>query len=241
MNVVIVGRGVAGLSCGYILQQRRPDIKLTFIGLKGSGERASEVAQGIVTNKGLKVAFAPLFQAKLSSLRSIQTFLDEIEKASGRRIPRSFAGVAEPLLSDEHYRRTFERIYKRRYWGLFGTECHLQPELAAFYPRDGFFAVEAALAALELCFSARAKHIDDTVAAVDHRRSQVFLQGGRAALAYDQLILANGAGLQDLLAASALPYPELKYIAGANAADAGWQFTAGRGRGDGPLQCLAPR
>ena len=213
MKIVVVGRGIAGLASAYYIKKVLPEAELTLVGLKGvSGHRASEVAQGLVCNKGLLVAFSPLFSEKLASLNAIQRFLDDLEAESGCSILRDFNGVFEPVHED--YQRRVGRIYKKRYLGLLGTTLAESCDgIGLSYPFDGCFSVPEALAALEKLLSACAKVLDAEVLSVRSSANTVKLVDG-VELSFDKLVLAAGSANDELMKRSQLPFPILRKVAG---------------------------
>ena len=159
LQIAIIGRGIAGLTLAARLVDR--GVKPIIFGSSRGPANASRCAQGVLANKGLIFAESPLFRAKLRSLRHTQSWLEELERSTGRTIPRAFSGVIEPYWSPEDFQEIATRVYRRTFTG-----CYLTHHLAALdrssplfqekkplgvlrYPLNGWFDVPATLDALE--------------------------------------------------------------------------------------------
>lgn len=202
-SYAIAGRGIAGLTAAYYLS--KVGIKPTVFGRSDKSSQASRAAQGVLCNKGLIFYESPLFRAKIESLSSMQAFLDAFAAESGAKIPRYFSGVKEPLWSEEDFRTTVSRIYRHKFWGAHRTsfqnvsESHLESTKTAFgylhYPSDGWFDPRALLDALEEYLRSKG------VCFVEEEISELNIAGERIdcdGKLYDQLILANGAGIEKI-------------------------------------------
>ena len=204
-SYAIFGRGIAGLTGAYYLV--KAGILPTIYGRQDGASQASRAAQGVLCNKGLIFSNSPLFRAKLESLKTMKSFLDELEKVSGILIPRYFEGVSEPFWSEEDFLSSVTRIYRHKFWGLHGTELH-NPEKTSLesirspmgllhYPLDGWFDPRAVLDALESYLkSVGVSFVDEEITSLGELGSQIKI-GEKV---FDRLILANGAGFFSLWA-----------------------------------------
>lgn len=199
----IAGRGIAGLTAAYYMV--KAGLLPTVYGRKDGSAQASRAAQGVLCNKGLIFYESPLFRAKIESLRSMQSFLEELEEVTGAKIPRFFAGVKEPIWSEDDFQSTVSRIYRHKFWGAhrtrFQTTAETHPETTKaplgylHYPSDGWFDPRAVLDALEIYLQAKGvRFLEKEIAALDTKDGVVTFDGE----SYDHLILATGAGIEKM-------------------------------------------
>jgi glycine/D-amino acid oxidase-like deaminating enzyme len=212
LKVIVIGRGIAGLSCAFRLI--KAGIDFVIVGQKDSPAQASRCAQGILANKGLIFFDSPLFAAKLKSLLHTQEWLTEIEELSGLSIARSFHGIEEPYWSPEEFQDLVGRIYRRQFWGCFQSENRSRSHwpLTPFskgsplgflkYPKDGWFDVEATLDALELILEKNS--VESHQAVVEgfiqsgEEDIDVLLSTGKVIRGH-KIVLASGSGSRELL------------------------------------------
>ncbi len=177
-----------------------------------SEEAASRAAQGVLCNKGMIFWNSPLFRAKLLSLQEMKEFLDRFERESGRTLPRIFQGVKEPFWTPDDFQATVSRIYRHKFWGCHRTslvpfpasfpERASQPLGELFYPADGWFEPESLLSALEGYLRDRGiLFVADRVQGFSSDREDrilLSLKGQPYPGAFDRVVLASGAGSEEL-------------------------------------------
>jgi glycine/D-amino acid oxidase-like deaminating enzyme len=211
IRIAIIGRGLAGLTLAYRMVQAgyRPAI----LGAAHGPSNASRCAQGIVCNKGLIFAESPLFRAKLQTLKTLEAWLSDLEKASGLSIPRSWIGVDEPYWSAEDFHKTFQRVYRGNFWGCYRPQNRAaddwlpdfkRPEGYVHYPDDAWFDVDATMNALEKACEMKGcafseENIKDLKPLLDR---------------FDHIVVAAGAGSMDLLQQLKLEVPKSFQVGG---------------------------
>ena len=221
-EVAILGRGFAGLSAAWEALKAIPPEKIIIFGRVGVGIRASEVAQGILSNKGLKIAQAPLFQAKLDSLDRVDNWVRQIESLSGRRINRDFLGVYEPFLDEIDYKKVVSRVYKERYYGIYGSNL-VKANLPYFrninymrYPLDGWIDARELIVTLENHLkSSGCKFVDQDVTEMNFESNLFNLSGTLdSRVQSKRLIVACGAKNSCVLRKLSVEIPKTKTVSG---------------------------
>ncbi|MBC7531633.1 MAG: FAD-binding oxidoreductase [Oligoflexus sp.] len=207
-QIAVLGRGIAGLCAAYHLV--KAGFHPTVFGKKSGPETASRAAQGVLCNKGLIFFDSPLFKAKVESLATMQVFLTELEKVSGHPIPRFFRGVSEPFWTAEDFQATVSRVYRHKFWGCHQSEARgpwlslpgslYLPLGELFYPNDGWFDPSAVLDALEAYLDAQGIGLlDEKVLEFgDGDQGKVKLKTDQQELSFDTVIVATGAGTEEL-------------------------------------------
>ncbi len=224
-RIAIVGTGIAGLALAFRLVQK--GYKPTLIRSSTENSCASHCAQGVVANKGLIFFESPLFAAKLKSLAHVQTWLDEIERVSNRRIDRDFSGIFEPYWDSEDFSKVASRIYRHRFWGCHGTKnlksiaspfpfATKSPLGYLFYPQDGWFNVAQTLVALEeFLLQNGARFLEQEIKILKFSSSgTISVFGNGWDESFDRVILASGAGTGSLLQSSGIALPKMFTIGG---------------------------
>jgi glycine/D-amino acid oxidase-like deaminating enzyme len=226
LNIAIIGRGIAGLTLAARLVDR--GVKPVIYGSSHDPENASRCAQGVLANKGLIFAESPLFRAKLRSLRQTQIWLDDLERSTGRTIPRAFSGVFEPYWSAVDFQEIATRVSRRNFTG-----CYLTRNLAAWdrsyppfqakrplgvfrYPLDGWFDVQATLDALEDKCQRKGAHFRESK--VLRLQTQglglEIICANELPQSFDRVIVAGGSRSLALLETSGLMIPKHFLIGG---------------------------
>ena len=156
MKVLILGRGISGLSLAYNFSKAGHYVEV--YGRTGCRDRASSLAQGIVCNKGLLIPNTKLFEYKLKSLDYIKKLISELNSISEIQVNHNFKEVFECFSGD--FNMSMARIYKGEYSGLFRCRVerpskdyasYLNPALdvAVKYPEEGWFNVSEFLESIE--------------------------------------------------------------------------------------------
>lgn len=210
-SFAIIGRGLAGLTLAFRMVEAgyRP----TIWGAARGPANASRCAQGIVCNKGLIFAESPLFRAKLQALKKLETWLAQVETASGQTIPRSWIGVDEPYWTEADFQKTVQRVFRGNFWGCYrsqnraaraGIADFKTPEGYLHYPGDAWFDVDATMNALEkACETSGASFIDETVSDLKPLLDR-----------FDHIVVAAGADSIKLLKTLGLAVPKAFHVAG---------------------------
>lgn len=139
-DVVIIGRGFAGLSLAIELAQSGP-ARVEIIYDEADAFEASSAAHGISTIKGIFEADSDLFSKKIEGHRGFNEWLQSLEILVGSKRPPGVwrTGVSESFGTAEDFRKDFGRIYRKDFVGLKNVKIDfaIKDQFAtAFYPAD---------------------------------------------------------------------------------------------------------
>lgn len=221
-TVCVVGRGIAGLAAAFEL--RKGGFSVRVVGPARGDEPAgvgTRAAAGVSTLKGAILPQKPLFTAKKAGHELLPAWLSEVERiAGGTPIPKLFTGVSELFFDLTGYEGIRQRVFHRKFTGVYRSEVLDFEELnrragdlrqlgitargGFFYPRDGWFDPEAALAVLERAVRNLGAEIsDDSVEAiVEHPAIGLEIRGKKAIYRADECLVAAGVWTDRLLMAS---------------------------------------
>ena len=239
-EVLVIGRGIAGLAAAYELQAAGATVHVVgpATGLMAS-TMASAAAEGVVSLRGQIATTSPLFAAKMAGHRVLPAWLAGLESISGIAIPRVFDRIVEPWFDDEGERlmcRQLERgqpLTQAQAHRLGGAELRRDldspaapPWLAAAggafaYLGDGWFDPRAVLLALEAAVEGRGGRITDgTVIGLGYQadrwlvRMATRMAGPRTESA-QEVVIAAGLGSDPLLRGLGARFPCLTPVHGA--------------------------
>lgn len=207
-NVVVIGRGIAGLSAARALCFAGFDVTLAGPPLE-SGV-ASYTSQGVSTIKGLLYARGQLFQAKLAGHRFLRSWLDIVQKESNEILFSNFAKVIEPFETEQDHQRLRSRIYKLQWSGahrvaLVGPHQSLAGvtyPMALCHPGDGFVEQKSLLTGLlksSISFGVRVISDEVTGLSVEGAAPWSVALASGACLNADEVVVAAGGGSLNLL------------------------------------------
>jgi glycine/D-amino acid oxidase-like deaminating enzyme len=139
-DIVIIGRGFAGLSLAVELAQSGTAC-VEIIYDEHDAHEASRAAHGISTIKGIFEADSDLFSKKIEGHRGFNDWLQSLERVVGAKRPPDVwrLGVSESFRTAEDFRRDFGRIYRKDFFGLKNVKVDFAVEdqfATAFYPAD---------------------------------------------------------------------------------------------------------
>jgi glycine/D-amino acid oxidase-like deaminating enzyme len=139
-DVVIIGRGFAGLSLAVELAQSGA-ARVEIIYDENDAFEASSAAHGISTIKGIFEADSDLFSKKIEGHRGFNEWLQSLEILVGSKRPPDVwrSGVSESFSTIEDFRKDFGRIYRKDFAGLKNVKIDFAVKdqfATAFYPAD---------------------------------------------------------------------------------------------------------
>jgi glycine/D-amino acid oxidase-like deaminating enzyme len=223
-SVLIIGRGIAGLSAGYALSG--VGVKVVIIGPAESTSTATHAAVGLSSLKGQFHAQKPLFAAKVDGHRMLWSWLQEVESASEVPIPRFQVPSFEPYWTVTEYEFIRERVFHRSFSGHTGAvtgdlpsavlarfkDC---PRGAAVYDGDIWYDPRSCLRALAAAITRRGGLIvDDSVLRIKTEESCLHVVGSGNEYVSPHVILAAGVGCDKVLEASGIKAPKQKAVFG---------------------------
>jgi glycine/D-amino acid oxidase-like deaminating enzyme len=139
-DVVIIGRGFAGLSLAVELAQSGA-ARVEIIYDENDACEASSAAHGISTIKGIFEADSDLFSKKIEGHRGFNDWLQSLEILVGAKRPPDVwrSGVSESFNTAEDFRKDFGRIYRKDFVGLKNVKMDFTVKdqfATALYPAD---------------------------------------------------------------------------------------------------------
>lgn len=139
-DVVVIGRGFAGLSLAVELAQSGM-VNVEIIHDDADLLEASKAAHGIATIKGIFEADSELFSKKIDGHLGFNKWLQDLESLVGAERPASAwrLGVSESFTTAADFRKDFGRIYRRDFVGLKNVKIDFTTKgqfASAFYPAD---------------------------------------------------------------------------------------------------------
>lgn len=198
--VHIIGRGIVGLALGFELASRGRSVVLH--GPRQCLGAATQAAVGVCSVKGNAHADTPLFADKIAAQRELLAWLERIERASGRTVPK-LTGILEPFYDLKGYEAIRERVFHRKFTGCNRSKIidssmlpsYAQGAVGAFsYPGDCWYDPIAALDALEealLRLGARTR--DGMVESIqDHPDRGVLLRTAAGPVHAERVVVAAG-------------------------------------------------
>ncbi len=230
-SVAIIGRGIAGMAAAF--RFALAGISTVVVGPVAVPGSATQVAQGLVTNKGLILARDPLYGLKLRGQRQLGAWLSDIERFAKMSIPRAFVGAVEPFWSESEYLALRSRIYKMQFDGFTANEVwtkqQIEKSTAAsllapgaiggfYYPFDGWFDPQATLLALERAArTLGVSFVEEPCVRIAFDRPGVRVQlESTAPLLVGDVVMAAGYFCKSILDQSGLPSQMLRPVLGLN-------------------------
>lgn len=210
MNIVVVGRGFAGLTAAIALREAGHDVEL--VGPRNDPYSASFAAHGASTIKGLHEASQTLFALKIFGHKNFASWLQKIETLSGRQIAK-VRGVYERFENKEEYFVEQERIYKSRFTGLFCVDQTITKRTGYdtvdinqwsrnFYPQDFWVDTDEYLKALEAASQALGVKIisEEMISNISETQADAVVElANGEVIRKDLIVLAIGSGIQKVL------------------------------------------
>ena len=187
---------------------------------------ASHAATGVATMKGLCNPESTLFMKKHEGHLKLETFL----KSFGNQVELTY-GVSEILRDEDEYRYLTKRIYRNQFRGLFRVDldgassarlkqyydAYGRPLAQFYYPRDYFYSVPKLLESLQRILLERGvefrKSVVSQIKVLDGPQ-KISVVDQHAVTTCSSLVIANGAGVPRLLAASGLPKIPMQQVHG---------------------------
>lgn len=223
--VLIVGRGIAGLSAAFALGLR--GISVAVIGPDQPSSAATHAAVGLSSLKGQHHAQKPLFAAKVEGHLALWSWLTEVESVSGLPIPRCRSLGYEPYWTVTEYERIRERVFHRSFAGHTGAETVPtlppaveqrfvdRPRGSAVYDSEIWYDPRSCMRALEAAIlRAGGRVFDDIVTRIETSGSRLCAIGQGERYESPHLILAAGVHCDQVLEASGIKGPKQKAVFG---------------------------
>ncbi len=226
----VIGRGIVGLSLAYELSRR--NWRISVVGPAARIGTASRAAVGVSSMKGQILVDQPLFAVKMYGHYGLKTWIESVEKASGRQIPHDFGGVYEPFSTVTEFEWIRERVFHRKLTGclnarllsredwerqLFAPSGIRSDWRSAFhYSQDGWVDTVALLEALEVALlRAGSQFVDVEVRRiVPTGESDLTLETQAGPIVAPIAVVAAGVFSNEILAASGLQGLEQKAVPG---------------------------
>jgi glycine/D-amino acid oxidase-like deaminating enzyme len=228
----VIGRGIIGLTIA--LRLREQGVPVVIVSKQQLPGSASHVAIGVSAMRGLLQPKTELFRQKLLGHHLLARLIPELENLTKQKIPHNFSGAYE-FFTAKTYGKLRRRVYHRLPTGLFAFKClnfeqtaaHLAPysqswgpedkKAAFFYPNDGWFDPDSLLAALEArLVQLGVVFVDEIVTRVDVDRSDasLLISCASSVLRVARVVVAAGAGSENLLRSSGIGAHEFSYSSG---------------------------
>ncbi len=146
MQFVVLGRGFAGLSVAWELQQKGHQV--TVVGISpeseddpGSGDlpslargSASRAAIGVSSLKGHFLPQTKMFREKILGHQGLSHWIDQIIRVSGIQIPFFRGALFEPFFNKMEFTHLHERIFHGNFHGLYKNKILTPQEFERSYP-----------------------------------------------------------------------------------------------------------
>ena len=224
----IIGSGIAGLSLGFELSRR--GAKCIIIDSQ-SPERASSLGQGLMSLKGINTPREPLFKMKFESLARVRKWLQDLESYAGNRCSR-IEGIYQPFRDENEYRNLSKRIYQDKFLGCYQVET-LDPSRVKFhddiqgsatdpysgylyYGGDYWYSCSEVLKNLEIAFTRSGGSIwNEKILKICSGASVQFESDCNRLVEFGKVVIAAGAGTEEICESSGFKIPMLKNVSGA--------------------------
>ena len=220
-KVIVLGRGVVGASVAWRLAQAGYQVTVVFSERQNC---ASFAAHGVLCAQGHIKPRVSLFSEKIKAIEDFPLLLQELEQLSGDKIRSYWSGVREIFFSEKERIKFLEEKYQRGFLGAFKLEpqqeCQtgvIKPHGSSLlYPQAGWFCARDFMTSL---YSAQkklgVKFLEaHALSFKEHNQKVILRLQGQPSLSADYLVLASGAGSQELLDMSGFNYQGLRYYYG---------------------------
>ena len=217
--VIVVGRGLAGLTTAMCLAKANVPVKVLFNSRDKNA--ATQAAHGICTIKGILESDTERFNSHLKGHRGFEAWLTGWEGYLNKKRPDGvwISGVREVFAGPNEFRAEFGRIYRKDFFGaknVIFTSANCGQFVEAFYPGDFWIDPSYLINTYEDCCRKLGVCFEDFAvsrSSVERGHIDVFSEDGKI-IKTRALIICAGFGTVPMLAGYDLSEERLYAVSG---------------------------